>query len=206
MTKKISEKTKKFSRVLPYILIIGGLIGLYCAFTLISDEIHLLKNPHYQLNCNIDPIISCGNVMQTKEAAVFGFSNPILGLAAFAVLITVGVAMKAGAIFKRWFWLGLEAGGLLGVIFVHWLFYESVYHINALCPYCMVVWVTTITTFWYLTLYNIENGHIVLPDNKFFNQIKEFIVKHHIDILILWLLIIATLILKHFWYYYKRYI
>ncbi len=206
MVKVIKQKATKFARILPYILIIGGLIGLYCAFTLITDEIHLLKNPHYQLNCNIDPIISCGNVMQTKEAAVFGFSNPILGLAAFAILLTIGVVMKVGTIVKRWFWLGLEAGALFGVVFVHWLFYESVYHINALCPYCMIVWVTTITTFWYITLYNIETGYINLPNNIFFNHLKVFITKHHLDILILWLLIIAALILKHFWYYYKRYI
>ena len=122
MVKVIKQKATKFARILPYILIIGGLIGLYCAFTLITDEIHLLKNPHYQLNCNIDPIISCGNVMQTKEAAVFGFSNPILGLAAFAILLTIGVVMKVGTIVKRWFWLGLEAGALFGVVFVHWLF------------------------------------------------------------------------------------
>ncbi len=206
MEKTTKQKTTKFAKILPYILIIGGLIGLYCAFTLITDEIHLLKNPHYQLSCNINPIISCGNVMQTKEAAAFGFSNPILGLAAFAVLLTIGVVMKVGTIVKRWFWLGLEAGALFGVAFVHWLFYESVYHINALCPYCMVVWVTTITTFWYITLYNIEAGYINLPNNNFFNSLKAFITKHHLDILILWLLIITALILKHFWYYYKRYI
>ena len=28
---------------------------------------------------------------------------------------------------------------------MHWLIYESLYSIGALCPYCMVVWAVTIT-------------------------------------------------------------
>jgi hypothetical protein len=29
-------------------------------------------------------------------------------------------------------------------VFVHWLIFQSLYRIGALCPYCMVVWVVTI--------------------------------------------------------------
>ena len=35
-------------------------------------------------------------------------------------------------------------GTALGAVFVHWLIYESLYEIGALCPYCMVVWAVTI--------------------------------------------------------------
>jgi uncharacterized membrane protein len=30
------------------------------------------------------------------------------------------------------------------VVFVHWLIFESLYRIGALCPYCMVVWSVTV--------------------------------------------------------------
>jgi uncharacterized membrane protein len=33
---------------------------------------------------------------------------------------------------------------LAGSAFVHWLIFQSLYRIGALCPYCMVVWVVTI--------------------------------------------------------------
>ncbi len=39
---------------------------------------------------------------------------------------------------------GLAAGTLLGTVFVHWLIFQSLYRIGALCPYCMVVWAVTI--------------------------------------------------------------
>ena len=44
----------------------------------------------------------------------------------------------------RWYWIGLTAGTALGVVFVHWLIYETLYEIGALCPYCMVVWSVTV--------------------------------------------------------------
>ena len=44
----------------------------------------------------------------------------------------------------RWYWAGLATGTLLGTAFVHWLIFQSLYRIGALCPYCMVVWAVTI--------------------------------------------------------------
>ena len=35
---------------------------------------------------------------------------------------------------------GLAVGSGLGVVFVHWLAFQSLYRIGALCPWCMVVW------------------------------------------------------------------
>ncbi len=159
-----------------------------------------LRNPSFQPNCDLNPIISCGSVMKSDQSDVFGFTNPFLGLAAFPVLITVGVAMLAGGVFKRWFWLAVQAGALFGLFFVHWLFFQSVYRIGTLCPFCMVVWVITITIFWYLLLFNIEQGHIGLRGKL--ASAGVFARKHHLDILALWLVIIAVLILQHFWYYF----
>lgn len=189
---------------LPYILIIGGIIGLICSLTLTYDKFQIAQNPSFVPNCNLNPVISCGSVMSSREGSVFGFPNSLIGLAAYAVFITIGVAMLAGAKFKRWFWLGLEAGTIFGVGFVHWLFYNSVYTINALCPYCVVVWMVTISTFWYVTLYNIDQGHIKLPEGSW-QKIYGWVRHHHLDLLLFWLLIIGALILKRFWYYYGHY-
>jgi uncharacterized membrane protein len=192
-------------KVLPYILLIGGIIGYACAFIIMFDKIRILNNPHYVPSCDLNPIISCGSVMQSKQANVFGFANPFIGLGAFPVVAVIGLGIFAGAKFKRWFWLGLNAGLVFALGFVHWLFFESVYRIHALCPWCMVVWVVSITTFWYVTLYNIDQKHIRLPKGKT-TQFYKWVRRHHLDILILWFLIIAALILKHFWYYYGQHL
>ena len=200
----MSAKKITLQKSLPYILAIGGAIGYLCAAIIMFDKMQLLKNPHYIPSCNLNPVISCGSVMSSDQANAFGFSNTYLGLASYPILMTIGVAMLAGAKFKRWFWLGLEAGTLFGLGFVHWLFFETVYRIHALCPYCMVVWAVTITTFWYVTLYNIDQKHIKLPKGRA-QTIYTWIRRHHLDLLFLWFLIIALLILKHFWYYYGHY-
>jgi uncharacterized membrane protein len=200
-----SEKTSRLSRFVPWLLIVGGAIGLVCAFIISLDKMKLLENPSYRPSCDLNPVISCGSIMSSKQGSVFGFPNPWIGLFAFGVLITIGMGLLAGAKFKRWFWLGLEAGTIFGIGFIHWLFFESVYRIHALCPYCMAVWVVTITTFWYITLYNLETGVIRMP--KGWGQaIATFARKHHLDILVFWLLVILVLILKHFWYYYGKHI
>lgn len=202
MTKKSSSWT--LARALPWLLLIAGSIGLICAFVIAYDEFKLLQNPHFVPSCNLNPIISCGSVMQSKQAHVFGFSNPFIGLMAFPVVIASGIVLLAGAKLKRWYWLGLEAGAVFGLGFVHWLFFESVYRIHALCPYCMGVWAVTITIFWYVTLYNIETEAIKLPAGG--KKVAAFARRHHLDLLILWFLIIAAFILKHFWYYYGKHL
>lgn len=188
-------------KALPYILLIGGIIGYICAFVIMFDKIQILKDPNYIPSCNLNPIISCGSVMQSTQANAFGFPNPFIGLGAFPVIAVIGGAILAGARFKRWFWLGLNAGLLFAVGFVHWLFFQSVYNIGALCPWCMAVWTVSITCFWYVTLYNFDNKHLRLPKGSA-QSIYKWVRRHHLDLLLLWLLIIVGLILNHFWYYY----
>lgn len=197
------KKAWTVPKILPYILLIGGIIGYACAFIIMFDKIRILDNPNYVPSCNLNPIISCGSVMQSKQATAFGFPNPFIGLGAFPVLAVIGGAIFAGAKFKRWFWLGLNAGLVFAVGFVHWLFFESVYRIQALCPWCMIVWTVSIITFWYVTLYNIDQGHIKLPKGAL-TKGYGWVRRHHLDLLVLWFLIIFALIMKHFWYYYGR--
>lgn len=189
-------------KVLPYILVIGGIIGYACAFIIMFDKVQLADNPNFVPNCNLNPVISCGSVMQSDQANAFGFPNPFLGLGGFAIVATVGAAMLAGGKFKRWFWLAVNGGLLFAAGFVLWLFFESVYRIQALCPYCMAVWVISITGFWYVTLYNIDQKALKLPKKA--TKAYGWVRRHHLDLLILIFLIIGALILKHFWYYYGR--
>lgn len=198
------SKSYTFAKVLPWVLVVGGIIGFVCAVVLMYDHNQIAANPNYVPSCNLNPIIACGNVIKSKQGRVFGFPNPYIGLVAFPIVLTVGLALLAGAKFKRWFWLGLEAGTILGLAFIHWLFFETVYRIHALCPFCMGVWVVVITTFWYVTLYNLAAGNINLPRRLI--GVGDFARRHHLDILILWFLIIAALIIKHFWYYYGHYV
>jgi len=184
-----------------YILAILGLIGFFAAFTLAVEKVALIKDPSYTPSCNLSPLLSCGSVMNTRQAEVFGFPNPFIGIAGFAIITTAGIALLAGAQFKRWFWLGLQAGTIFGLGFISWLYYQSVFNIGALCPYCMVVWTVMIPIFWYTTLYNIKVGNIRLKGRL--SKVGNFMQKHHGDILFTWYALGVCIILAQFWYYWS---
>ena len=125
-------------------VLIAGVAGLVASATLTVEKIELLLNPHYVPSCNINPIVSCGSVMVTPQASVLGFPNPLLGLVGFTVVVVTGVLAVAKVSLPQWYWIGLTVGTLIGAGFVHWLIFQSLYRIGALCPYCMVVWAVTI--------------------------------------------------------------
>jgi uncharacterized membrane protein len=126
-------------------VLIAGVIGLVASGTLTVEKMRLLTDSSYAPSCNINPVLSCGSVMATGQASVLGFPNSLIGIAAFTVITVTGVLAVAKVVLPRWYWVGAAAGTLLGAAFVHWLIYQSLYRIGALCPYCMVVWVLTIS-------------------------------------------------------------
>lgn len=204
-----TKKTEKPERMpvikfLPYIFLIAGIVGLLSSLVLSVDTMKLLENPNYIPSCNINPILSCGSVMKTDQASAFGIPNPFIGIAAFAALATIGAAMLAGATFKRWFWLAIQAGATLGLAFVVWLIAQSVYVLGELCPFCIAVWIIILPTFWYTTLYNLKEGNLIkgAADNKAF----QFAYRYHLDILAVAYLVITVLILVRFWYYFGTFV
>lgn len=190
----------RLNQVFPYLLILCSIIALICSFVLSQDELALAKNPGFVPTCNLNPVLSCGDVIKTHQASLFGFPNPWIGLAAFSVFLTVGVILLAGAQLKRWFWLAMEAGLTLAMIFAYWLLAQSVFVIQALCPFCLAVDAVLTTMFWYTTLFVVVNGQLMLPAGL--QGAAAFARKHHAEILVTWFLLLIALILQHFWYFY----
>jgi uncharacterized membrane protein len=185
-------------RLIGWVLTVGGLAGALAAFVLTVEKVALLKDPSYTPSCSINPILSCGSIMTTAQAEVFGFPNPLLGVATFPVLAATGAAVLAGARLPRWWWLAVQGGALAGAGFVHWLFFQSLYRIGALCPYCMVVWVVMIVTFTYLTLHNAERGR--LPGLR---RAVRPLLRVHSAVALLWVLALTALIAVRFWDYWR---
>jgi uncharacterized membrane protein len=183
-------------RGLAWLYVIGGLIGLAAATALTLEKIAKLTNPAYVPTCSINPVISCGSVMDSPQAEAFGFPNPLIGIAGFAVVVTAGAAMLAGFTPPRWFRLGMQVGATFGVVFVHWLIAASLYDIRALCPYCMVVWVVTIPIFWYTTLDTLRSSDRT-------RGAGEALTSFHSTILATWYAVIVILVLFAFWYYWR---
>ena len=85
-------------------------------------------------NCDISPLVTCGPNMGSWQGSVFGFSNTIIGVAAFVAPIIVGAALLAGARFSSWFWWLFNLGNLGGIVFVFWLSWQSVFRLGHAVP------------------------------------------------------------------------
>ncbi|MFT4199756.1 MAG: vitamin K epoxide reductase family protein [Gordonia sp. (in: high G+C Gram-positive bacteria)] len=149
------DRGELWTRITAWVLVIGGAIAFVASFVLTYEKLELLSDPNYKPSCSINSVFSCSPVMASWQASLFGFPNPLIGIAGFAVVITVGMGILAGARYANWFWGGLQLGVTLAMAFVLWLIYSSLYDIGALCLYCMVVWSMTIPLFVVVTVRNL---------------------------------------------------
>lgn len=144
--------------LLASVLIITGALGLLAAFSLTVEKIEKLINPDAVASCDFSILVQCSANLNSWQGSVFGFPNPLLGLMGFVAPIAVGVALLAGAQFRRWFWIAFNVGvaGALGLCI--WLMSQSIFVLSTLCPWCMLTWAATILMFWTVTLRNLAAG------------------------------------------------
>ena len=109
--------------------------------------------------------------------------------------MVVGFALLAGAKFASWFWQGLLAGHILAMVFVFWLFSQSVFVIGSLCIYCMVAWTATIPLFWAIFGRAGRDGHL----GSKLTRAGEFIYEWAWVLTLVTYLSLATVILIYFW-------
>lgn len=185
-------------RMLGWVLLVAALVGEAASLTLSVERFRLAADPGYLPSCDLNPVLSCGSIMSTPQASVFGFPNPLLGVAGFAVVATAGAALLAGARLADWFWVGLHLGAVGGLVFVHWLIVQSLYVIGALCPYCMVVWVCTVVIFWYVTLESLRRW--TTPGRSGAVGVLQ---RYHVLPVVGWVAVIVVLIAIRFWDYWR---
>ena len=160
-----AHSTPRFARRVPFgiMLVATGFIGWGAAGILILEKLELYRDPDHVTSCDINPWVSCGQVMETWQSELFGFPNPFIGLVGFTIVITTGMALLAGARFGRWYWVGLQAGVTLGAVFATWLWSQALFDIYILCLYCMIVWAAMIPLVILTTVRNLVHGIIPAP-------------------------------------------
>lgn len=143
------------------VALVTALLGFYGAATLVYERVQLFLDAGHKTSCDFATWLSCGTVMRTPQAEAFGFPNPFIGIVAYAVVAALALAVLAGARFAAWYWWGIQAGVTLGWVFVLWLWWQTTFDINALCLYCMLVWIVQTVLFVHTTARNLRAG--VLP-------------------------------------------
>lgn len=183
------------------ILLIGGLIGLAAAFDLTYERVASLMDPGHVISCDFNPVLSCGTVMSTEQASVFGFPNPVIGLVAFPLVVFTGVLLLSRVRLPRWVLLTFNLGTLAGLAFVAWLIFQSVYRIGVLCPWCMAVWATVLPIFWFTTVYNLRNGAVGIGEG-WRGPVDDLLRYHWVGLAVLYGAVVAV-VATGFWDYWS---
>jgi uncharacterized membrane protein len=179
-------------------MLFSACCSLIASFVLSVDAIDLARDPGAKLTCNINSVISCGQVGLSWQASLFGFPNAFLGLIAESVVITIAVALLGGVRFPRWFMASAQVVYTLGLIFAYWLFSQSMLVIHALCPWCLVITLSTTLVFWSLTHYNLREGNLFLPAGLERRGLELVRSDNDVYIVAAWLtLLVALILLKY---------
>ena len=157
------ETASRRPYALAILLIVAGCIGWFAAFSLTVEKFQLLINPSAELGCDFSLLVQCRANLESWQGSLFGFPNPLLGIAGWVAPIVVGAALLAGARFNRWFWILFNLGIVGALALVIWLISQSVFVLGTLCPWCMVTWAMTIPVFWAVTLRTLSTGTIPVP-------------------------------------------
>ncbi|CAM5617447.1 Integral membrane protein OS=Streptomyces glaucescens OX=1907 GN=SGLAU_06070 PE=3 SV=1 [Streptomyces glaucescens] len=101
--------------------------------------------------------------MESDQASVFGFPNPMLGLVTYGIVDLRRHEPARPGPLPALVLAHLQRRHALRRRFCAWLMFQSLYRINALCLWCCLAWVATIIMFWYVTSFNVRNGFLPAP-------------------------------------------
>ncbi|EIK84402.1 Vitamin K epoxide reductase [Gardnerella pickettii 00703Bmash] len=138
------------------IMLISSAIALLTSLILSSETLALARAPHKALGCDVNTVVSCSKVAQSWQAEFirFGelsFPNAFFGIAAESVFVTLAVVGIAKIKLPKWLATFSWIGGLCALLYAYWLFTQSMFVIQILCPWCLVLMFCTTLQFMSLT-------------------------------------------------------
>lgn len=138
------------------IMLLASAVALLVSFILSADTLKMARNPGQKLNCDVNAVLSCSTVAESWQAEIvkfagLSFPNAFFGIAAESVFVTIAVIGLAKMAVPRWFALCTWLGGLAALAYSYWLTTQSLFVINAMCPWCLVLMFSTTVQFMALS-------------------------------------------------------
>ena len=116
----------------------------------------------------------------------------------FAIVTSVAVGGLLGVKYTKSYLILAQIGFGLGLLFAYWLFFQSVYVIQILCPWCLVVTLATTVIFETLLRFNLRENTFGLK--KALNKKVQTFLDKDIDKLVVagWLVLLTVLVFLKF--------
>lgn len=195
---KKSREDEESNRWLFGTMLAFGITGLIASFVLAVEEFHLIKNPDAVLSCSFNLVLNCASVMKTWQASVFGFPNMYIGLMGFPIVITIALLGLSKVKLPRWYLIGAEIGYVFWTIFAYWLFFNSVYAIEVLCPWCLIVTFSMTMLTATITRYNLRENTFKLT-KKAHKKVERFLRNDYDKLIVAtWIVFLVALVFVKF--------
>jgi len=173
------------------IMLVAALIGLLASFVLTVDKFEVLANPNAVLSCSINAALNCSRVMESWQASLLGFPNTLIGLMAYPVIILIAVLGLIAVKLPRWFFVAANVGFLLSTVFSYWLFFQSLYSIQVLCPWCLSVTFAETLIIASAIFYNLRENNFGFK--KAANEkIQSFLNKGYYQVVVISLIVVLV--------------
>lgn len=179
------------------ILVAGSLAGVVASFIQTIERIQFAERPQQVLSCDLNSVFSCSNVFNAWQSSVFGFSNSIMCLLFFGVMLGVALAGLSGGRLGKKLRLIMHFASLFFLGFGAWYLQQSTFAIRALCIFCIFCYAGVIAINWAWLRLNVAD----LPLAARHKDALQRAVKNGADtfIWLLWAIIIAAMFVFSFW-------
>lgn len=136
--------------------------------------------------------------MKTWQASLFGFPNSLIGVVLYPAAIVLALFALSKVEMPRWILLAAQTVAVLGAVFAYWLFFQSVYAIQVLCPWCLVVTFVTTLIVSAITHHNLRENTFHFSKSTH-QKIKDFMQKDYDKLLTAsWVVLLVALVILKF--------
>jgi uncharacterized membrane protein len=158
--------TKK-SLSLPWLfVVIGAAVGALASFIQVIERISYGDNPVKALSCDLNSVFSCSSVFDGWQSSVFGFSNSIMCLLFFGVMLGVGLTGLFGSQVAKGLRLTMQFFSVFFLFFGAWYLQQSAFAIGALCTFCMFCYSGVIAINWAWLRLNVHDLPLLSATTK----------------------------------------
>lgn len=183
------------------VMLISSAVCLLTSFILSADTLYAARHPTARLGCDINNVVSCSTVAQSWQAEIvhlgrLSIPNAFIGIAAESVFVTVAVVGLCNPKMPRWFPIATWWGNFAALLYSYWLTSQSLFVINALCPWCMTLMFATTIQLMALTHATVTVQGLPREGSKL-RKFLESIYRPNLDIMIdvIWIVLLAIIIL-----------
>ena len=132
-------------------IVSGSFIGGVASFLQVIERItwgEQLHAPAKALACDLSSSFSCSSVFGAWQSSVFGFSNSLLCVTFFAVMLGFGLAALYSDNLQKAARLTAQFFSLFFLAFGAWYLTQTIFVVGSLCIFCVACYAGVIMINW----------------------------------------------------------